>query len=148
MQKRDNDKDAIGHNSFNIDEFKNLASVVDDAVNYISKLLIKNDSLERSLRNAVHGKNVVVRANALKDAGKINNQISIDIEPFKKSLNAITTDEDIHSGTLKTAKLEMCAEGGNFGNHIANSTIKKEKSLATQIINKKSEAEEDLKEVF
>ena len=82
--------------------------------------------LKANIRNyLIRERKVVARRAAkvletAKDATDINAKIIKDVKPFEEILSAIDTRQDIHSGDLKTKKLELCNIAGNFGNFIAN----------------------------
>ena len=108
---------GIGDNS----SFGEWASAyLDDAVAYIVKLTKKSARLEQQINKAIYGKNNLQRGVALSEAKKINASINKDAKVFEPVLKGIHNREDIHSGELKSHKLDMCAKSGNFGNYIAN----------------------------
>ena len=108
---------GIGDNS----SFGEWASAyLDDAVAYIVKLTKKSARLEQQINKAIYGKNNLQRGVALSEAKKINDSINRDAKVFEPVLKGIHNREDIHSGELKSHKLDMCAKSGNFGNYIAN----------------------------
>ena len=108
---------GIGDNS----SFGEWASAyLDDAVAYIVKLTKKSARLEQQINKAIYGKNNLQRGVALSEAKKINASINKDAKVFEPVLKGIHNRENIHTGELKSHKLDMCAKSGNFGNYIAN----------------------------
>ena len=108
---------GIGDNS----SFGEWASAyLDDAVAYIVKLTKKSARLEQQINKAIYGKNNLQRGVALSEAKKINASINKDAKVFEPVLKGIHNRENIHTGELKSHKLDMCAKAGNFGNYIAN----------------------------
>ena len=90
------------------------------AVRYIARLTVKNEKLNSKLAEVNQCKNNWERGVAVKEAIDINSNIIKDVKPFADILNAIDKREDIHSGELKSKKLELCSVASNFGNFIAN----------------------------
>ncbi len=90
------------------------------AVKYITRLTVSNEKLKNKLEEVGQCKNNWDRSLVEINATKINAKIIKDVKPFEEILSAIDTRQDIHSGDLKTKKLELCNIAGNFGNFIAN----------------------------
>ena len=72
----------------NIRPDETLLEGLKSSVQYLTKIIIKTNKVAEALTEAVDGKNVVDRANALTVAKKLNDSAVDYVEPFKKIIDA------------------------------------------------------------
>ena len=104
----------------NIRPDETLLEGLKSSVQYLTKIIIKTNKVAEALTEAVEGKNVVDRANALTVAKKLNDSAVDYVEPFKKVIDAIRDGENIHRYPHKSNKLDL-VDGGvqnDFAQHI------------------------------
>tara|TARA_R100000935_G_scaffold26361_1_gene46280 strand:+ start:446 stop:898 length:453 start_codon:yes stop_codon:yes gene_type:complete len=104
----------------NIRPDETLLEGLKSSVQYLTKIIIKTNKVAEALTEAVDGKNVVDRANALTVAKKLNDSAVDYVEPFKKVIDAIRDGENIHRYPHKSNKLDL-VDGGvqnDFAQHI------------------------------
>ena len=104
----------------NIRPDETLLEGLKSSVQYLTKIIIKTNKVAEALTEAVDGKNVVDRANALTVAKKLNESAVDYVEPFKKVIDAIRDGENIHRYPHKSNKLDL-VDGGvqnDFAQHI------------------------------
>jgi len=104
----------------NIRPDETLLEGLKSSVQYLTKIIIKTNKVAEALTEAVDGKNVVDRANALTVAKKLNDSAVDYVEPFKKIIDAIRDGENIHRYPHKSNKLDL-VDGGvqnDFAQHI------------------------------
>ena len=90
------------------------------AVAFIQKLIIRNQKQNVELNKAVYARNNKIAGVHLANAMAIGKANAKEVEPFKKVLNPIANNENIHRAPHKSAKLDIC--DNNFGNWIVNNT--------------------------
>ena len=104
----------------NIRPDETLLEGLKSSVQYLTKIIIKTNKVAEALTEAVDGKNVVDRANALTVAKKLNDSAVESVEPFKQIIDAIRDGENIHRYPHKSNKLDL-VDGGvqnDFAQHI------------------------------
>ena len=111
------DKRGFGDNArYNYD--KSLLESLSEGVHLLAKSIIKTNAVADALKKSLHGKNIVERTNALRDADRIN-QLSVnETAPFKKVMDAILQGDDVHRAPIKTYKLDIVQS--NFGQFIVD----------------------------
>jgi hypothetical protein len=151
MKEDPKNKRGIGDNSDTpeVTFTEYVIDALESAITYITKVAEKNERLSNTLNKAVLGKNNLQRGIALGEAVKVSKSVAKDIAPFKEVLDAVHKGQNIHTGKLKSAKLELCDEVQNFGNFIANSTVgETDENVRIAIDQGKISAKEDLDEPF
>lgn len=133
----------------NIRPDETLLEGLKSSVQYLTKIIIKTNKVAEALTEAVDGKNVVDRANALTVAKKLNDSAVDYVEPFKKVIDAIRDGENIHRYPHKSNKLDL-VDGGvqnDFAQHIIDSAEGKfddteaDNDLRSEIIEATKDAE-------
>ena len=133
----------------NIRPDETLLEGLKSSVQYLTKIIIKTNKVAEALTEAVDGKNVVDRANALTVAKKLNDSAVDYVEPFKKVIDAIRDGENIHRYPHKSNKLDL-VDGGvqnDFAQHIIDgaegkfSDTEADNDLRSEIIEATKDAE-------
>lgn len=133
----------------NIRPDETLLEGLKSSVQYLTKIIIKTNKVAEALTEAVDGKNVVDRANALTVAKKLNDSAVDYVEPFKKVIDAIRDGENIHRYPHKSNKLDL-VDGGvqnDFAQHIIDGAegkfddTKADNDLRSEIIEATKDAE-------
>jgi hypothetical protein len=102
----------------NIQYNKTLLESLSDGVHLLAKIITKTNTVADALTKSLHGKNVIERADALRQATKINQLVVNEVAPFKKVMDAILEGNDVHRAPIKTYKLDIVQT--NFGQFIVD----------------------------
>ena len=128
----------------NIQYNKTLLESLSDGVHLLAKIITKTNTVADALTKSLHGKNVIERADALRQATKINQLVVNEVAPFKKVMDAILEGNDVHRAPIKTYKLDIVQT--NFGQFIVDQESKQKTNIeeATQTANKELEDEDEI----